>query len=71
MLVEQNYKSDGITFGGALLITFIVLKLTDVITWPWLWVLAPLWCFPLFFLMVVVFVFVCTSLLSALRPRRR
>jgi hypothetical protein len=24
-------------------ITFIVLKLTDVITWSWVWVLSPLW----------------------------
>lgn len=27
----------------ALAITFIVLKLTHVIHWPWLWVLAPIW----------------------------
>ena len=27
----------------ALLITFIVLKLTDTIDWSWWWVLAPLW----------------------------
>ena len=24
-------------------IVFIVLKLTKVITWSWLWVLAPIW----------------------------
>ena len=24
-------------------ILFIALKLTGVIAWPWLWVLAPLW----------------------------
>lgn len=33
----------GIGFAGALAITFIVLKLTGVIGWPWLWVLAPVW----------------------------
>ena len=26
-----------------LTIVFIVLKLTDVITWSWLWVLSPIW----------------------------
>ena len=26
-----------------LAIVFIALKLSGVITWPWLWVLAPLW----------------------------
>lgn len=26
-----------------LTIVFIVLKVTSVIAWPWLWVLAPVW----------------------------
>ena len=26
-----------------ILIIFIILKLTGVIVWPWLWVLSPLW----------------------------
>jgi uncharacterized protein (DUF983 family) len=33
----------GIGFCGLLAIVFIVLKLTEVITWSWLWVLSPLW----------------------------
>lgn len=33
----------GIGFAGLLTIVFIVLKLTGVIAWSWLWVLAPLW----------------------------
>lgn len=28
---------------GVLGIIFIVLKLTDLITWSWLWVLSPFW----------------------------
>jgi hypothetical protein len=28
---------------GLLGLIFIVLKLTDVIAWSWLWVLAPFW----------------------------
>ena len=32
---------DGI-FMGAIL-TIIILRLFEVITWPWLWILAPLW----------------------------
>lgn len=32
-----------ISFAGALTIVFIVLKLCNVITWSWLWVLSPLW----------------------------
>lgn len=30
-------------FLGVLTIVFIILKLTNVIFWSWLWVLAPLW----------------------------
>ena len=30
-------------FAGVLTIVFIVLKLTEVISWSWWWVLAPLW----------------------------
>lgn len=32
-----------IGFGGLLCIVFIVLKLVGVISWSWLWVLAPVW----------------------------
>lgn len=35
--------SGGIGFPGLLAIVFITLKLTHVIDWSWLWVLAPLW----------------------------
>lgn len=33
----------GIGFVGLLTIVFIVLKLTGVVAWSWVWVLAPLW----------------------------
>lgn len=32
-----------IGFSGLLTIIFIVLKLTHVIAWSWLWVLSPIW----------------------------
>lgn len=35
--------SGGIGFTGLLTIAFIVLKLLNVITWSWLWVLSPMW----------------------------
>jgi hypothetical protein len=31
------------SFSGGLQLIFIILKLLNVITWPWLWVMAPLW----------------------------
>ena len=32
-----------ISFFGILTIVFIILKLTGVIGWSWLWVLGPVW----------------------------
>lgn len=40
-------KNINIRLGGELFTTlgliFIVLKLLDIITWSWLWVLSPFW----------------------------
>ena len=44
----------GIGFTGILTIVFIVLKLTRVITWGWIWVLSPIWV-ELFIILVVAF----------------
>jgi hypothetical protein len=41
--MSESNSSGGIGFAGLLGIVFIVLKLCGVITWPWLWVLCPLW----------------------------
>jgi hypothetical protein len=35
--------NSGIDVLGAVFIVFLVLKLIGTITWPWLWVTAPLW----------------------------
>lgn len=35
----------GIGFLGVLTIVFIVLKLTKVIDWSWVWVLSPIWIY--------------------------
>lgn len=40
---NNSTKSGGIGFCGLLTILFIALKLTNVITWSWWWVLAPMW----------------------------
>lgn len=39
-----------------LLIVFIVLKLTGIITWSWWWVLSPLWI-PLVIALIVTIIF--------------
>lgn len=53
---QSPNKSGGITFASALGLLFIGLKLGHVITWPWIWVLAPFW---LGTALVLLFVVVC------------
>lgn len=43
MAEARASASGGIGLGGALFITFLVLKLTGVIDWSWWWVTCPLW----------------------------
>ena len=40
---SSSSSSSGIGFSGALTVLFVGLKLTHVISWPWLWVLSPIW----------------------------
>ena len=42
-MAENSARAGGVSFCGLLAIVFIVLKLCNVITWSWGWVLAPLW----------------------------
>ena len=41
--MENETVVRGPGFASLLTLLFIALKLTGVITWPWIWVLAPLW----------------------------
>ena len=51
----SNSKSpSGIGFVGLLTIAFIVLKLIGRITWPWIWVLSPIWVCALLGIVVMV-----------------
>lgn len=50
-------ESQGIGFGGILALIFIVLKLTKVITWSWMWVLSPIWIPLAVFLIVIGIIF--------------
>lgn len=43
-----------LTIPIVLLIIFVTLKLTHIITWYWLWVLSPIWIYGI--LMLILFV---------------
>ena len=52
---ESNAGGSGVGFLGLLAITFIALKLTGYIDWPWWAVLAPIWA-PFALLLAVLFI---------------
>ena len=51
--------SSGIGLGTLLTIIFVVLKLVGVISWSWIWVLAPLWIS--FALGIIIFLIVAIA----------
>jgi hypothetical protein len=50
---NSSSSSSGIGFPGLLTVLFVGLKLTGYITWPWVWVLSPLWISALIFLCAI------------------
>lgn len=54
MTTNNNASNGGIGFFGALTILFIGLKLSGVIAWSWIWVLAPFWGPLIFALLLLV-----------------
>jgi hypothetical protein len=58
---KVQVSGGGIGFFGLLGILFIGLKLGGVITWPWLWVLCPLWG-PLVLVLTTVFMIFSVAL---------
>jgi hypothetical protein len=50
------------SLGCVLLIVFLVLKLTGLIHWSWLWVLSPLWIG----LIIVIVAVICAMIVGAI-----
>lgn len=61
----------GIGLPGALFIAFVVLKLTGVIDWSWLWVAAPIWIPVAFWLLFFTIAFIVILIAKAFYPRPR
>lgn len=60
----------GIGFPGLLALLFIGLKLTGYITWPWLWVLCPVWI-PILIGMILLTIASTIVLACTLSDRRK
>ena len=64
---NTSSASGGIGFPGLLTVLFIGLKLTGNITWPWVWVLSPLWISALIGLTVLAIFFIILLLQGLLK----
>jgi hypothetical protein len=58
MSSNSSSSSSGIGFPGLLTVLFVGLKLTGHITWPWVWVLSPLWISALIALSIISIVLI-------------
>lgn len=62
--MDNNYKNGGIGFIGLLTIVFITLKLCGVISWSWVWVLAPIWITLAAAILIVIAVVIITAIIA-------
>lgn len=54
---NNTNASGGIGFCGLLTIAFIILKLLGKITWPWIWVLSPLWISAIIAIIMIIIIY--------------
>lgn len=72
--MNDNNKSSGSSggiFWTLLAVAFIVLKVTHLIDWPWVWVLAPIWIPAGIALAAIVIVLIIVLTKEALRALER
>ena len=67
----QASASAGFPIVGLLGVSFVVLKLTGHIAWPWLWVLAPFWIPASFVILALVVSLLLVIVGAALKTKRR
>lgn len=67
---SSSSSSGGIGFVGLLTVAFIVLKLCNVITWSWWWVLSPIWI-SIGLVLAVLAVAVVVTLIKYLKGKRK
>lgn len=56
--MDQKVKRGGMGTLSVLTLIFIVLKLTGLIDWSWVWVLSPVWIPGLFFAVVFAIILI-------------
>lgn len=56
---NKKVRKNGIGVIGVLTIVLLLLKITNNITWPWIWVLSPIWITAI--LIIVIFATILIS----------
>ena len=59
---KNNNSNNGINFFTLLGLTFIILKLTGVITWSWWFVTLPLWGGIAIYLLILAGIFIAATI---------
>lgn len=67
---NSSSSSGGIGLFSVLGLIFIVLKLTGVINWSWVWVLAPFWIGIALLILFVVVVAIVVGINEAFNRKR-
>ena len=67
---KERTMTTGIGSTGVLTIVFIVLKLTKVINWRWVYVLSPIWISASFAMIIILLVLIVAFTVSIIQRRR-
>ena len=67
MSSSSSSSSGGISFTGALTVLFVGLKLTNVITWSWWWVLSPIWISVLILFGIILIVAIVAAIAQIIK----
>lgn len=61
---SAKVSGGGLGFCSALALLFIALKLCGVISWSWIWVLAPLWIGVALALLIAIIAIIVTFIIA-------
>ena len=61
---DKNVRNSGMGFISVLTLIFVVLKLTNNISWSWVWVLSPIW------ISIILMIFIFGIILVAGRIKK-
>lgn len=69
---EKNSKTNtGFGIVSILTIVFIVLKVTNVINWSWIWVFSPIWIELIIMALMFVIIFLILSIKRVIKNAKK